>query len=125
MAIHNELKKLRAENNFTLKALASKVGYGTGNLSSYETGKLKAKDPTLIRILTRGYGLTKNEAGVRVAEWRKAELEETYHLELAQTPVAYNKGKNIPKKTLDDFLKEEGFDQKAIDKIKREIEKYR
>ena len=101
------------------------MGYGTGNLSSYETGKLKAKDATLIRILTKGYGITKKEAGIRVAEWRKAELEETYHLELSQSSVPYNKGKKGQPKTLDDYLKEEGFDKKVIEKIKREIDKYR
>ena len=46
--IHKELKKLREGNNFTLKVLASRVGYGTGNLSSYENGKLKRIDAVLI-----------------------------------------------------------------------------
>lgn len=123
--IHHHLKRLRTENNMTLKELASKVGYGTGNLSSYENGKLKAKDPTLMRILTRGFGMSKREAGTKIAEWRKEELEEVYHLELAQPVIPYNKGKNIQPKSLEDFLKLEGFDNKAIAKIKREIEKYR
>lgn len=123
--IHHQLKKLRQDRGLTLKELSAKVGYGTGNLSSYENGKLKAKDETILRILMRGFGMTKKEAGIKVAQWRKEELEETYHLELAQTTTPYNKGKRVSSKTLDDFLKEEGFDAKTIQKIKKEIEKYR
>lgn len=123
--IHHQLKKMRQERGLTLKELSTKVGYGTGNLSSYENGKLKAKDETLLRILMRGFGMTKKEAAIKVAEWRKEELEQTYHLELAQTTTPYNKAKRANSKSLDDFLKEEGFDAKTIQKIKKEIEKYR
>ena len=123
--IHHQLKKLRQERGLTLKELSTKVGYGTGNLSSYENGKLKAKDETVLRILMRGFGMTKKQASIKVAQWRKDELEQTYHLELAQVTTPYNKEKKISPKTLDDFLKQEGFDAKTIQKIKKEIQKYR
>lgn len=123
--IHQELKKLRINNRLTLKELSAKIGYGTGNLSSYENGKLKARDETVIRILTQGYGLTKKEARVKVAEWRKKELEDQYHFELSQVSEPYNKDKKIKPKSLDDFLKDEGFDKKTIEKIKKDIDSYR
>ncbi len=122
--LHEELKKLRHDNKYTLKQLASKVGYGTGNLSSYENGKLKAKDVTVIRILMRGYGLSKKEAKIQVALWRRDDIEETYHVELAQAPASYNKGKKSTQ-TLSQFLEAEGLDKKAIQEIKKEIKKYK
>jgi len=69
--IHQELKNLRKEHGLTLKALSTKVGYGTGNLSSYENGKLKPKDETIIRILTRGFGMTTTEAKATTFSSRK------------------------------------------------------
>ena len=121
--IHKELKKLREGNNFTLKVLASRVGYGTGNLSSYENGKLKAKDETLLRILMRGYKMNKKEAKERIALWRKKELEETYRLQLAQATEPYNKKKKTF--TLDDYLQLEGLDDETIQKIKADIRFYK
>lgn len=122
--IHHHLKQLRENAGMTLKQLSTKVGYGTGNLSSYENGKLNAKDETVIRILTRGFDFSEKEAKVRVAEWRKEELETTYHLELAQPSVEYNHGKKKSSQNLKAFLKAEGFDAKAIRKIVDEAKKY-
>ncbi len=121
--IHEELKKLRKNRNLTLKVLSSKVGYGTGNLSSYENGKLKAKDETLLRILTRGYDMSSQEAKTRIAKWRSQEFEETYHIPLAQITESYNKGKTS--KTLEEYLVSEGLDKETIAKIKEDIRFYK
>lgn len=123
--IHHHLKKLREGNHLTLKELSSRVGYGTGNLSSYENGKLKAKDETLLRILTRGYHFKKKDAEIMIAVWRKEEIEELYRLHLAQVTGKYNQNKRKPPKNLEDFLKAEGFDKKFIEKIMSDIEFYK
>ena len=121
MYIHDQLKKLRLKTKMTLENLSNKVGYGTGNLSSYETGKIKPKDATLKRILVQGYEKTKKEAVEIIAMWRKKELEKQYNL--SQNTEKYNSPQK--KKSLDEFLKEEGFDKKTIQKIKKNIEKYK
>lgn len=123
--IHHHLKKLREDNDLTLKELSSRVGYGTGNLSSYENGKLKAKDETLLRILTRGYNFKKANAEVMIAVWRKEEIEELYNLDLAQVTEGFNKNKKDSPKTIRDFLKAEGFDEPFIEKIVSDIEFYK
>lgn len=119
--IHHELKKLRISHKYTLKELSSKVGYGTGNLSSYETGRLKARDATLVRMLTKGYGYSEDEALALIGSWRKEEVEDSYELALAQGI----KKKNKKKLTLDVLLKAEGLTAEAIKKVKKEIEKYK
>ncbi len=119
--IHHELKKLRIANKYTLKELSSKVGYGTGNLSSYETGRLKARDATLVRMLTKGYGYSAEEALALIGAWRKEEVEDSYELSLAQGITK----KNNKKTTLDVLLKAEGLTAEAIKKVKKEIEKYK
>ena len=121
--IHDELKKLRKDYDLTLKALSSKVGYGTGNLSSYENGKIKPIDKTVLRILTRGFGISKDEAKARIAFWRKKELEETYHIQLAQLEEPYNP--LVARQTLDQYLESEGLDKESIQKIKRDIQYYK
>ena len=121
--IHNELKKLRKEKDLTLKVLSSKVGYGTGNLSSYENGKINPRDKTLLRILTRGFEMNAEKANSRIALWRKKELEETYNIRLAQIDEPYNE--SITSRTLDEYLKAEGLDKDSIQKIKRDIQTYK
>ena len=110
--IHDELKRLRKENNFTLKELAYKVGHGTGNLSSYENGRLGPKDPTVLRIITRGYDMSQTEAKKELALWRKKEVEEIYAPQLAQKSASYNKPK-----TPTENLAEEGLNKADIKKI--------
>lgn len=121
LMIHHELKKLRILNKYTLKELSSKIGYGTGNLSSYETGRLKARDATLVRMLTKGYGYSKAESLALIGTWRKEEVEDSYELGLAQGI----KKKNKKKITLEVLLKAEGLTDESIKKVKKEIEKYR
>ena len=121
--IHDELKKLRKERDLTLKVLSSNAGYGTGNLSSYENGKLKPRDKTLLRILTRGFGMTMTEANARIALWRRGEFEEVYKVQLGQMPDSYNPDKTP--KTLDEYLKSEGLDKESIKKIKKAIQSYK
>ncbi len=121
--IHDELKKLRKENDLTLKVLSSRVGYGTGNLSSYENGKIQARDKTLFRILTRGFGLSANEAKGLIVIWRKKELEEKYNIQLAQPDESYNS--SVTRQTLDKYLASEGLDKDGIKKIKRDIQVYK
>jgi len=123
MYIYEHLKKLRQETNQTLQKLADKVGYGTGNLSSYETGKLKAKDPTIIRILTKGYGMTQEKAKQKLAMWRKEEIETQYNLQLAQNTTSYNE--KTKKVSLDDFLKNEGLSSEEVKAIKMKIKEYK
>ena len=123
--IHHHLKKLREDNDLTLKELSSRVGYGTGNLSSYENGKLKAKDETLLRILTRGYHFSKKDAEIMIAVWRKEETEALYRLHLAQVSGEYNRNNKRTPKSLEDFLKAEGFDKSVIEKIMSDIEFYK
>jgi hypothetical protein len=107
----------------TLKQLSAKVGYGTGNLSSYETGKLQAKDATLQRILTRGFDMTENKALTCIAQWRKKSLEKTYQgiLSLAQSDTPYNE--NIPKKDVVQYLKDEGHSPQEIEEILKKMSK--
>lgn len=115
------LREMRLKSHMTLQQLSVKVGYGTGNLSSYETGKLRAKDATLLRILTKGFDMTEGEALSMVAFWRKKTLEEAYKgvLSLAQTETPYNE--HIPKKEVVRFLKEEGYSSAKIDEILEKI----
>jgi len=112
--VHKELKRLRKINNFTLKELSSRVGYGTGNLSSYENGKLKARDATLMRILTRGYNMSKEEAKARIAMWRRNELLSKYKV-LASDVEGYNKIKVVELKKVMAYLKKQGVSQKVIE----------
>lgn len=107
----------------TLKQLSEKVGYGTGNLSSYETGKLQAKDNTLRRILMRGFDMSEEEATAIIAKLRKKELEETYkgHLSLAQESEKYNE--QIHKKDLVKFLEEEGYSDEEIEEVLKKLQK--
>lgn len=121
--IHDELKKLRKERDLILKELSSKVGYGTGNLSSYENGKLKPRDATLIRILTKGFGMSADEAKKQIALWRKKELEESYGIKLSQPDEPYNDSSSH--KTLDEYLESEGLDKESIKKIKKDIQAYK
>jgi len=123
--IHDHLKKLRQEADLTLKQLSAKVGYGTGNLSSYENGKLKAKDETVIRILMQGFDFSEKNARIKVAQWRKEEIEETYHLELAQPNVEYNVDQKKSPQKLRAFLRAQGFAEEAIKKIVTEAKKYK
>lgn len=122
--IHEELKKLREKNNLTLKELESRVGYGTGNLSSYENGKLKAQDATLVRILTQGYKMGKKEAKIMIALWRKEEFEREYGLYLSQRTAPYNRSSKSFK-SLEEYLLKEGLDDVMIDKVKKDIEFYK
>lgn len=119
----SELKRLRKDNNLTLKELSSRVGYGTGNLSSYENNKLRARDATLIRILTKGYFMSKKKAKQVIASWRQAELEETYKVKLAQVSPPYNPKEK--KRPLVRLLEEEGLNRKSIVQVKKLIEKLR
>ncbi len=123
--ISGYLKWLRKEAGMTLKQLSEKVGYGTGNLSSYENGKIDAKDPTLLKILTKGFDFSEKKAKIELARWRKEELEKAYHFELAQSAVKYNEGQKKSPQKLRAFLKAEGFDEKAIKKIVAEAEKHK
>ena len=120
MYIHEHLKKLRRDTGQTLQELADKVGYGTGNLSSYETGKLQAKDLTLIRILTRGYDLTAEEAKEQIATWRREEIETKYNLPLAQSTTPYNQ-KSEKISSLEQALSNEGLNKQEIEVIKSKI----
>lgn len=113
--IHTLLKQLRHEHKLTLKQLSEKVGYGTGNLSSYENGKIKASDPTVLRILTRGFSLSESVAKNMLAQWRKTEFTNFY--QLAQDSEPFEKEKNISKENLSQFLKENGFDTEEIKNI--------
>lgn len=118
---------MRENNDYTLKELSSRLGTGnrgTGNLSNYENGKKKPTDKTLFRILTKGYGMGKKEAEVQIALWRMQEVEESYHLELAQANKTYNKHKKAPK-TLIEFLKAEGLKKESISQIKKIIASYK
>ena len=121
--IHKHLMQLRKQHGMTLKDLSDKVGYGTGNLSSYEHGRLRAKDPTVLRILVRGYDLSKDEAKQTLALWRKEEVEQAYRIPLAQAGADYNSG--APKKTLEQFLKEEGLSARTIAQIKKLVQQDR
>ncbi len=113
--VHDELKRLRKENNFTLKELSYKVGYGTGNLSSYENGRLAPKDPTVLRMLTRGYDLSQKEAKNELALWRQMEVQEIYSNQLSQKPNGYNKEPRP--KNIAQMLAEEGLAKADIRKI--------
>ena len=118
---------MRENRDYTLKELAFKLGTGsrgTGNLSNYENGKKKATDKTLFKILTKGYEMSKEEAEIEIAMWRMKEVQETYHLELAQASKPYNIDKKTPK-TLVEFLKAEGLKKEAIDRIKKSIASYK
>jgi len=123
--ISGHLKRLRKEAGMTLRQLSEKVEYGTGNLSSYENGKIGATDSTYLRILIKGFDFSEDKAKIELARWRKEELEETYHLELAQPVVAFNEGKKKSPQKLKAFLEGQGFDVEAIEKIVTEAEKYR
>ncbi len=122
MRVFEQLKKLRRHHNLTLKELSSKIGYGTGNLSSYENGKLQAKDPTLLRILTRGYQMSKAQAQEQLAQWRLEEVQEHYGIhDLAQPKVAYESG-SIEEQLVKNGLNKNQVQQvlKLIEKIKRQ-----
>ena len=121
--LHQELKILRHKNRLTLKELSSRVGYGTGNLSSYENGRLHAKDATVLRILTRGYRMTRKEAQTTLALWRTEEVEDNYKLQLAQAGSAFNKGRRV--RTLEEALIAEGLNRKEVEKVLKMVETLR
>lgn len=114
--IPDQLKKLRKLHNFTLKEASSKAGYkSTGNFSNYENGNLKANDETLIRILTRTYNMSKQEAKARIAMWRRNELNKKYKLYLAEADEKYNpEEKRINVKKVQEYLRENGVSEKII-----------
>ena len=117
MQIYKHLKLLRQKNKKTLQQLSDKIGYGTGNLSSYETGKLQAKDNTLLKILTKGFDMTENKALSLIGKWRQEELEDKYNLSLSQNTTSYN--------YLDNYLKQEGLNTEEIKEIKNKINFYK
>ena len=104
--IHDELKKLRKIHDFTLKELSSRVGYGTGNLSSYENGKLRARDLTLARILVQGYAMSKEEAMARIAMWRREEVASKYKM-IASPSEDYNEFRLVELKKVEEYLKKQ------------------
>ncbi len=117
--IHKELKRLRAVHQYTLKELSSKVGYGTGNLSSYENGKLQARDETLMRMLTRGYDMSKEEAKARIAMWRRQELESRYKTALAQAEEKYNEKPMLSLEAVAAYLTKHKVSEKIIEGLKK------
>lgn len=117
--IAHQLKKLRKSHDLTLKVLADRVGYGTGNLSSYENGRLNPKDSTLLKILMKGFRFKEKEARVAIAEWRREHVNFKYALDLNQHTDPYQSGQ----KTLDDLLADEGLNEEGIRLIKNEINK--
>ncbi len=129
--VYGELKKLRIKHKLTLKALSIKVGYGTGNLSSYENGKIKAKDETFLKILTHGYGMSTKEAKNKIAVWRSKELAEKYNLKISQNAEPYNGSKDSEKtideiaEELEDALRKKGASEEIIKKFKQDISFYK
>lgn len=101
-------------HGFTLKELSSRVGYGTGNLSSYENGKLRARDATLMRILTRGYSMSKEEAKARIAMWRRDEVASKYKV-VASSGENYNELKLVELKKVAEYLRKQGVSEKIIE----------
>lgn len=126
MRIWQQLKNLRGKRKMTLNQLSEKVGYGTGNLSSYETGKLEPKDTTLLRILTRGYDFSVREAKNLLAHWRQLEVSAKYDLtgNIAQSVADYN-ARGTKHLTLEEFLRQEGLDDSSAKKIKKMVEEYK
>jgi len=122
--IYTHLKLLRKQNQITLQQLSEKVGYGVGNLSSYENGKLNAKDQTLLRILMKGFDLEKKEAKKIIAEWRQEEFEEKYGskietIKLAQEGTPYNQNTT---EQIHALLSKEGLSNEEIEKVLTEID---
>lgn len=122
MYIHQQLRKLRKQWALTLQSLSTKVGYGTGNLSSYETGKLKPEDKTVLRILMRGYEFSLEKAKLILAQWRMEEMGTKYGLPaIAQDTEGYNA--RSTKQSIDEYLRSSGYTDSEIEKIKKEIKK--
>ena len=119
--IHIFLKKMRKENNMTLQQLANKVGYGTGNLSSYETGRLRAKDATVLRILTRGFDMTESQARTKLSEMRQAEFQSHYGHTLSQSTKEYNK-KPLTQKEVLQYLIDRGLTEKEVQKVAKKLQ---
>lgn len=116
--VHKELKKLRKQHDLTLKELSSRVGYGTGNLSSYENGRLHAKDETVIRILTRGYTMSREEAKARLAMWRRQEVENKYKASLAEVEERFNEELPwVERHKVVVYLKEQGVSPTVIEGV--------
>ena len=115
--LHTFLKQLRRDTGLTLQKLSDRVGYGTGNLSSYENGKIKAKDDTLMRILTKGFKLSAKDAKTLIATWRKSEVDENYGF--AQETSSYNK--EVNKHDVLSFLKKSGFTKKELQTIEERL----
>ena len=120
--VHDRLKELRQKRGYTLKELSSYTGDGTGNLSSYENGRLHARDETLRRLLESGYQMSKKEAQQTIAVWRQEELEEKYAPQLAQNSKPYNASKKTGD-LLDQYLSQQKLTPKDTKKIKDEVMK--
>ena len=119
--IHIFLKKMRRENNMTLQQLADKVGYGTGNLSSYETGRLRAKDATVLRILTRGFDMTESQARTKLSEMRQAEFQSHYGNTLSQSTKEYN-NTSVTQKEVLQYLIDHGITEKEVHEILKKLQ---
>jgi transcriptional regulator with XRE-family HTH domain len=122
MQIFERLKAERRRVSYTLIQLSEKVGYGAGNLSSYETGKLKPRDPTILRILTLGYKYSQKTARAKLAHWRIQEVYAEYtqdlNLKISQNERIESFG------LLDFYLQEEGLNKKEVFDIKNCIALY-
>lgn len=110
--------------SYTLAQLSEKVGYGVGNLSSYETGKLQPRDPTILRILTLGYEYSKKMAQAKLSYWRIQEVSDKY-FNGSQLKLAQSEDDAGPLSPLDFYLQEEGLDEKEILDIKNRIAFYK
>jgi len=78
MHVGTQLRKARKDHGLTLKKLDSRLQYGPGNISNYENGNSNPQDPTLLRILTHGLEMDKEEAMKTIALWRKEEFDAKY-----------------------------------------------
>ena len=133
--VSKQLKKLRTDKGEPLKVVVERMRkwgkpIGTGNLSRYENDDLKANDSTVLWILTKGHDIKEKKAQEMLAEWRKEEVEEKYHLHLAQASKKYNAPiKKKEDSALEEYLISKGLSKKnlkkAIEEIGKIVQKYK
>lgn len=122
------LKQIRKKNKMTLMQLADKVWYWAWNLSNYENDKLKAKDPTLIRILTKWYWMSRFDSKKLIWKWKAREIRDNYRvwLKIEQETDSYNEGYSwVIEKTIEEILADEWLDDECIEKIINDIDFYK